>query len=73
MKENEKLKNDIQMLIKRYIVVPESIVYEYFSDKDKEQIARILYRLISEGSISKSKYSIQSKKDTEDTRKNSTQ
>lgn len=61
MKENEKLKNDIQMLIKRYIVVPESIVYEYFSDKDKEQIARILYRLISEGSISKSKYSIQGK------------
>lgn len=61
MKENEKLKNDILMLIKRYIVVQESIVYEYFSDKDKEQIAHILYRLISEGSISKSKYSIQSK------------
>ena len=58
MKDNLKLKNDIQQLTERYIVVSESFIYEYFSEKDKEQIAVLLYDLISNGRISKSKCNI---------------
>ena len=58
MKDNLKLKNDIQQLTERYIVLSESFIYEYFSEKDKEQIAMLLYDLISNGRISKSKCNI---------------